>query len=762
MSEQRRDQGATRRSFLEGLIALAPATWLYSLSSGCGQPAAPSAAAPPGVDTSITFTAKQLALLHAVCDRLLPTDQDPGSKEAGVPDFIVNELRTRYYASSRDRALRGLDALDQLAQRELGKSFTGASTEEMDKLLRAWQIGEVKIDKFDGRDIVEFYLMLSLEGFLAPPIYGGNRDEVGWKMIGFHRCGPQPKLAKLHPDPLEHSSRRSVSHQRDECDAVIVGSGAGAGPVAQILSQAGMRVVVLEKGPWYTKRDFLHDEIMMARRDFFVPAPDVDPHILVEGFNPPAFDTNSWTSRCVGGGTVHMSGFFLRMRPEDFRLRTLIGELEGTTLADWPIAYEELAPYYDWVEREIGVSGKIGPGQVGSPFPLPPLRAHPWSSYLDQGANKVGAITFPTPRAVLSRTYDGRPPCNYCGFCGSYGCENDSKSSSLSAFLPHALASGNCEIRPYCQAREVVTDSSGRARTVRYLDADGKDHGIHAKVVVLACSAIETARLLLLSTAGKFTKGLANSTGLVGRNLVLSTFGGGEAWLNRDGASAEMLRVLDSELPFLQRTTQSYYWNPDAGLPHPKGGSMVYLWPHPNPIHTAASLANASTFAAFGSRLKDRLRSAYRQRHKVKFETFAEFLTNPGTRVSLDPKAKDRLGLAAARLHVNPHPANRENALYLVNRGIEILEAAGATEPRGVDIGNTTMILQGGTCRFGHDSDQAVLDVDCQAFDVPNLFVTDGSFMPTSGGVPFTLTIMANAARVANRILARSRRGELG
>ena len=317
-----------------------------------------------------------------------------------------------------------------------------------------------------------------------------------------------------------------------------------------------MEVLVVEKGPWYTKRDFIHDEISMSRRDFFVPSSEVEPHMIVEGDNRPRRSKEGWTSRCVGGGTVHMSGFFLRLHPEDFRMRTILGDIQGARLADWPISYEELAPHYRWVEREIGVSGAYGPGQVGDPFPLPPCVCHPWAHFLDEGAQRVGVHTFDTPRAVLSRNYGGRPNCTYCGFCGSYGCENDSKSSSLATFISKAMATGRCTVRPMCKVEEVLIDDQRRASGVRYVDAQGNEHEVRARIVVLACSAVETARLLLHTTPGRFPNGLANSSGLVGQNLIMSTFAGGEGSVLREGASPELIRALDSRHPFLQRTTQ--------------------------------------------------------------------------------------------------------------------------------------------------------------------------------------------------------------
>lgn len=753
--------GVSRREFVAGLAAAAPAAAV--LGAGCGGPASsPSEPEMPndqGLDPDFRLSDTQMATLRGLVDRLMPADEEPGALAAGAAEYVANEWRSYFFERTRVAALEGLDLVDDLARRELGRSFAEASDEEKDQLIGSIQRGDVDVHGANGARVIEFFLSMTLEGFLSHPVYGGNRGEVGWRLLGIHPCGPQPRRDTLHRNPLDHPSA-ATSHDRTRFDAIVVGSGAGGGPVAQILCEAGMEVLVLEKGPWFTKRDFVHDEIAVSRRDFFIPSPEVEPHVVVEGDRPPRSSKEAWTSRCVGGGTVHMSGFFMRLHPEDFRLRSILGDIRGARLADWPISYEDLAPHYRWVERNIGVSGLWSPGQVADPFPLPPLRSHPWARWLDEGAERIGVHTFQTPRAIVSRNYGGRPNCTFCGFCGSYGCENDSKSSSLATYVPKALATGRCTIRPLCMAQEVLVDGDGRAAGVRYVDVQGHDHEARAPLVVLACSAVESARLLLHSTPGRFPRGLANSTGLVGQNLIMSTFAGGEGWLARSRASADLARALDSRHPFLQRTTQSHYWVPEAGLTHPKGGSIVFLAPHPNAIHTCEHIAQSSAVLAWGQNLKNRVRSAFFNGRVMEFECFGEFLPTEGSHVTLDPQARDHLGMPAARITLNPHPADREMVRYLVDKGIEVLEAAGATHPRGVDIGKITEILQGGTCRFGSDPAEAVLDPDCQAFDVPGLFVTDGSFMPTSGAVPITLTIMANAARVGRRIVEISRGGE--
>lgn len=754
-------KGGSRRRFLIGAASAGPALWLGRVLGGCGDDGDETGAdaAPARGD----LERQQAATLRALCARLIPADDDPGAVDAGAHEYIEVELGTRSFRSSRQGVLDALDGLDALARRRGGQPFAELDGEAQDRLLIGLQTGEIEARGWAGERTLQLLLSLTLEGYLGAPVYGGNRDEAGWETIGFHRCGPQPRPDTIRRDPAEHRSMQPPPADRDQFDAVVVGSGAGGAPVAQLLAEAGMEVLVLEKGPWYTKRDFVHDEIGMSRRDFFVPSPEVDPHVVVEADRRPRRTNEGWTSRCVGGGTVHMTGFFLRMHPEDLRLRTLVGgDLPGAQVADWPIEYEELSRHYGWVERAMGISGAWRSGLVGAPLPLPPLRSHPFAAMLDEGAHRIGAETFTTPRAVLSRAFGGRPPCTYCGYCGSYGCENDSKSTALSVFLPRALATGRCRVWAGCQAREVLVDGQGRARGVRYLDADGDEREVRARVVVLACSAVETARLLLMSDGGRHPRGLANSSGLVGRNLLMSTFAGGEGWLSRrSDSSATRQRALDSTAPFLGRSSQSWYWLPRAGLPHPKGGTVVFLIPHINPIHTAEHLARSARRLTWGEPLKDRMRAYYRDGRVMEFEVFAEFLPTDGTRVTLDPEVTDHNDLPAARITLARHEADVEVARHLVDRGLEVLEAAGCSSPRGVAIGQATQILQGGTCRFGASIDEAVLDRDCQAFDVPNLFVTDGAFMPTSGAVPITLTIMANAARVARRIIERSQRGEL-
>lgn len=549
----------------------------------------------------------------------------------------------------------------------------------------------------------------------------------------------------------------------DPVDVVIVGSGAGGGPVAWELAQAGVKVVVLEKGKSYRDEDYVHDEIKMCRRNFFVPYVEDEPHTLRKDESAKATRTNEgWIATVVGGGTVHMSGYFMRMHPIDLKLRTTLGKIDGTTVADWPIDYAQLEPFYERAETEIGVSGawKTNPYEVRrSDYPMPPLNEHPFATRIDEASKKLGYHAFPTPRAVASRPYKGREGCAYCALCGSYGCEVGAKSSTASAILPAEVATGNCEIRPECMATEIQVGKDGRATGVLYRDKDGQNQVQRAKVVVVAATAIESARLLLLSRSSRFPNGLGNDSGLVGKNLIFSGLAKGEALFKYKGRKD--IEWLQNPAPFVQRSMQDFYYfeKPVNGVR--KAGSLTFAFYHPNPINIAERVAGEGPTAIWGAKLKQALRDEAANARCLVFEAFAEYLPNSGSYVDLDPDVKDRWGSPVARITIGRHPLDAKASGLLADKGLEVLKAL---EPDAARITNTegeTKILQGGTCRFGKNAAESVLDPSCRSHVVPNLYVSDGSFMPTSGGVPFTLTILANSFRVGATLVERFKSGKI-
>jgi choline dehydrogenase-like flavoprotein len=561
-----------------------------------------------------------------------------------------------------------------------------------------------------------------------------------------------------------------VSQDFDVC---VVGSGAGGGPVAFSLASAGYRVLVLEKGPWWKESDVTKDEVGECRRPSWTPRRHEEPHV-VERAGPGgarvAWTTdgspwNLWNGVAVGGATNLMSGFFLRLRPDDFRLRSAYGPVEGADVVDWPISYDDLEPWYARVEEEVGVSGAVvdhpAKDRRSTPdFPLPPTAEHPFAERLDATARRMGLHPAPLPRAVLPRPWRGRGGCDYSGHCASYACATGAKGGSRAAFVDRAVATGRCEVRPRATATRLESDRTGAVVAVHYRDAEGATRRATARVYVVACQAVETARLLLLSTGPRHPSGLGNGSGMVGRCLLFSPAGLGWGDFPLAGLDEDAARRLRDPGPFVNRVLHDWGEWKDAGSGRRrKGGTVDFLVFHPNPIAGAMAVATtgpeSSERPSWGWDLKRRLRRHFVETAHLKFETFCDWMPMREGRVVLDPAVRDRFGVPVARVRLEDHPWHHDVTRMLCDRAGALLREMGAEDVHVLCDGGPSTNLQAGGCRFGRDPATSVLDPDCRAHEVENLYVTDGSFLPTGGSVPYTFTIYANALRVADRIAAR-------
>jgi len=554
----------------------------------------------------------------------------------------------------------------------------------------------------------------------------------------------------------------------NDFDAVIVGSGAGGGAVAWRLAMAGKRVLVLEKGPWFTEADFTKDELACCRRSVYTPDLRDEQHVIEErdgrawSATPTAESGwDFWNGNVVGGSSNFMSGFFHRLKPVDFRLRSEFGPIKGANVVDWPIGYDELEPYYAEVEKVVGVSGRVVPHAFLEPrstpdFPYPPTAEHPVSAWIDSACAQLGYQALPLPRAILSQPKGQRRSCEYAGYCGSYGCSTGAKGSSRAALLDDAVATGRCEVRPHSQVFRMASDVKGRVKAVEYFDRGGQRQRVTAKIYVIACQAIETSRLLLASTGPRHPRGLGNRYGQVGRNLVFSAGGVSHGRLvfgELDAERAAQARVVG---PFLNRTLHDWYVIDDPRLGRIKGGVLDFLMGHPNVISRAlAERRDDDGNLVWGSAFKRRLETAIRGERRIDCESFADWLPTDHGFVALAAGVKDKWGRPVARIRLAPHPHDLKVGRYLSERGAKVLQTLGAKDVVVSVSDSPPPNLVAGGCRFGRDPRNSVLDPDCRVHGVDNLFVADASFMPTGGSVPYTWTIYANALRVGDRILAQ-------
>jgi len=510
-------------------------------------------------------------------------------------------------------------------------------------------------------------------------------------------------------------------------DFVIVGAGAGGATLACKLAEAGFSVVVFDAGPfWRPLDDFASDELEQQKLYW------TDERITA-GADPIALGGNN-SGRGVGGSTVHFSMISLRFRPEWFKCRSALGY--GF---DWPLSYDDLAPYYLEAECALKIAGPVR-YPWGPPRGRYPYREHEMNAaglVLARGAEKLGIGWAATPLATLSAPSGMSPPCVYRGFC-NFGCSTNAKQSALITWIPRALAAG-AEVRDLAMVGRVEMARGGRADGVHYYRQDGW-HYQKAKNVVVAGYAIETPRLLLNSACSQFPHGLGNSSGLVGTHLT--THAGPGVWA-----------TFDEEIRWYKgppNMAVSEHWNyTDRGKDF--HGGYAFMSQGPLPRAWAQTLVTERRL--WGDKLRDEM---LKYNHMAGLVPVAETEPRWENRVELMEEA-DQYGLPIPRVVFSYSENDRRLQRHAVQFMRTMLEAAG-----GYDLwtnNDTSHIM--GTCRMGDDPRHSVVNADGRCWDIPNLWICDGSLFPTCGGVNPSLTIQALACRAGARIKALAAHGEL-
>ncbi|MGP3960282.1 GMC oxidoreductase [Nonomuraea sp. 3N208] len=537
-------------------------------------------------------------------------------------------------------------------------------------------------------------------------------------------------------------------------DAVVIGSGAGGGVAAAVLAEAGKQVVVLERGRDLTYEQIGRDHLRNHRiaRYPHRSGPDYEdgPRVFVDATgrehqvraHEPGFHGNA---TLVGGGTRLYGAQAWRFLPSDFTMASTYGVPAGSSLADWPIGYDDLAPFYERAEWEIGVCGDHQASSRhwtrAKPYPMPPLPEGAQAGALRGGAAALGWDVLPVPLLINSVPYAGRAACTRCQHCVGFACRAEAKNGSHNTVLRRALATGRARLLPEAVAERVECDSAGRVTGVRWVDRSGARHVVEAEVVVCAAGAIETARLLQNSSTRREPYGLGNNHDQVGRHLQGHPY----AW-----ALGEMPEpVYDGLGPGVSLATLKFAHHNDGLV----GGAMLADEFTVLPIAFWARNLPPD-LPRWGRENKRYMRENYRRVMRVGGPV--QEIPSPHARTRLDRHVRDRWGIPVARLSGTTHQETVRTAAYIAGRAREWLLASGARRTWGEPAPPALYAgqHQSGTCRMGDDERSSVVDRWGRVHGHDNLYVMDASVHVTNGAVNPVLTIMALAFRAADRLCA--------
>src|SRR5438876_5677845 len=745
----------------------------------------------------LVFTAHEARTAEAIFARMFPsTPDEPDVAEIGVIPYVDRALSDAY-ADSTEMYRQGLAALDRVAGQQYKTRFADCTPAQQDALISGLEHGSLPdMDASVQKRFFDVLLAHLQEGLFADPEYGGNRKKLGWKWLGHpgvwmensaeENLSAEPvtkggiiqSLADLgyslekplvEPDGIPgFDPRRSVEPPTGPADVVLVGVGAMGGIVAPLLAKAGLRVVGLEAGPWRSKERFIPDELGSV---YYCRA-IMGPKFLAEvprwrrSEEEPTQEATFSLGRmmnAVGGSVIHYGAWLRRYHPHHFRPLSTWREAgvehllpEHSTLADWPVTYEDLEPYYTQVEYTVGVAGNDENAFIPRrrPYPMPPLRPFRLGELFRAATKAMNLHPHPVAVGVNSVPYGGRPATQYTAWSNGFGSYIDDKWYPALSSVPAALATGNFELRTRCRVLRLCTDSDGHARGVEYVDANGNRHVQQARIVILSSYTFENVRLLLLSGDERHPNGLGNNSGQVGKHFMTKMFAHVNGYFpdivfNRHTGPAAQGVVLDDFL------STSY----DGAQHGFLGGATLGAENQFLPIQISRESLPPDV-SRWGETYK---RHIQQWQHLGVIRIQPDALPCRTNYLDLDPHFRDRsaLGLPVVRITYDLQPNEHRLANWMEGKAEEILRAMGATStwrgPRFTGVGSSHDM---GSCRMGHDPSTSVVNGELAVHDTPGLYVLGSAVCPSCPGINPTLTLWALCVRAADRLVARLRSGE--
>jgi gluconate 2-dehydrogenase alpha chain len=726
--------------------------------------------------------------LGALFERLFPADEyGPGASSIGAVPYLDRALSGPYTHHLETYRL-GVIALDAESAERFGTQFVDTPVAHQDELIAGLERGLASnFRAVDPKAFFELARSHLQEGLFSDPIYGGNRNKSGWRLLGHpgvwlensaeenlsatpaDKAGEIRSLTDLELPITERlpipgfDPHRGTAEPAPEADILLVGAGAVGSVVAPIFAKAGLKVIALEPGPFRTQADYRPDELSSA---YYCRA-TMGAKFLTEiprwrrNDGEPTREATFSLGRMmnsVGGSIIHYGGWLRRFHPHHFRMLTYVRDRWGLrslpamcTLADWPVTYNELEQYYTLLEHEIGVAGDESNPFIrrSKPLPMPPMRPFRLGELYRETTEKMGLHPHPVAAGVNTIPYHGRPATTYCAWSNGFGSYTGDKWDPSLTSIPEALATGNLDLRTHCRVTRVQTNANGHVQGAFYVNPQGLLRFQKARVVILCAYTFENLRLLFLSGDSRHPNGLGNNRGQLGKCFMTKMFAHVDGFFpdiifNRHTGPAAQGLVVDD---FFSAEFDSFKHGFIGGAT--LGAEQQFL-----PIQISRE-ALPPDVQRWGKPYKDHLRQ---WQHFGVVRIQPDTLSYHSNFVDLDPHFRDRSGIGDPVIRITYDLRENEQRLadWMETKSEEILRNMGATKTwRGDRFTGVGSSHDFGGARMGNDPATSVVDPEMEVHDTPGLYVFSGAAFPTCPGINPTLTLLALVCRAAERLVNR-------